>query len=121
MNKQATDEFADFEVNPIDDLLTGILIRYNVIPHLTYVVANGYECKLDPWLPKTNFGERVPTLIHRVLVERILHQVFLSPAFRPTTRFRRRCAGPAAGVREFAGNVNDTPFKGDCECSGRFT
>ena len=64
MNKQATDEFADFEVNPIDDLLTGILIRYNVIPHLTYVVANGYECKLDPWLPKTNFGERVPTLIY---------------------------------------------------------
>jgi acetyl esterase/lipase len=64
MKNQASDEFADFEVNPIDDLLTGILIRYDVIPHLTYVVANGYECKLDLWLPKTDFGERVPTLIY---------------------------------------------------------
>lgn len=56
-------EFADVEVNPIDDLLTGILMRYRIRPHLTYAIANNYECKLDLWVPE-NPGERVPTLMY---------------------------------------------------------
>jgi acetyl esterase/lipase len=64
MEEPEREEFEDIEVNPIDDLLTGILIRYKMIPNLTYVVANNYECKLDLWLPEKNLGERVPTLIY---------------------------------------------------------
>jgi len=64
MDEPWQDEFAGITVNPVDDLLTGILIGYKMIPNLTYVVANNYECKLDLWLPEIGMGEKVPTLIY---------------------------------------------------------
>lgn len=63
MEKRERDEFDEIEVNALDELLTGILIRYNMIPNLTYAIANNYECKLDLWLPESP-GERIPTLIY---------------------------------------------------------
>ncbi len=51
------------EVNPVDDLLTGILINYQVVHNVTYAIANNYECKLDLWLP-LEAGGPVPTLIY---------------------------------------------------------
>ena len=51
------------EVNPVDDLLTGILINYQVVNNVTYAIASNYECKLDLWLPLNAQGA-VPTLIY---------------------------------------------------------
>jgi acetyl esterase/lipase len=53
----------DVPINPIDDLLTGILIGYEVLPNVTYAIANNYECKLDLWRPLEAEGP-VPTLIY---------------------------------------------------------
>jgi acetyl esterase/lipase len=53
----------DVSVNPVDDLLTGILINYQVLPNVTYAIANNYECNLDLWLP-LDVDEAVPTLIY---------------------------------------------------------
>jgi acetyl esterase/lipase len=53
----------DVEVNPVDDLLTGILMKYQVVHNLTYAIANNYECKLDLWLPM-EVKKAVPTLIY---------------------------------------------------------
>jgi acetyl esterase/lipase len=63
VEEREIDEFAAIEVNAVDDLLTGILLRYNMIPNLTYAIANNYECKLDLWLPE-GAAEKVPTLIY---------------------------------------------------------
>jgi acetyl esterase/lipase len=63
MEERPEIDFAGIAVNPVDDLLTRILIRYRMIPGLTYAVANNYECKLDLWLPDWP-GEPVPTLIY---------------------------------------------------------
>jgi acetyl esterase/lipase len=51
------------DVNPVDDLLTGILINYEVTPNITYTLANNYECKLDLWVPMDS-EKPVPTLIY---------------------------------------------------------
>lgn len=53
----------DAKVNPADDLLTGILINYQVLPNVTYAIANNYECNLDLWLP-LDVDEAVPTVIY---------------------------------------------------------
>jgi len=53
----------DAKVNPVDDLLTGILINYQVLPNVTYAIANNYECNLDLWLP-LDVDEAVPTVIY---------------------------------------------------------
>jgi len=53
----------DVTANPVDDLLTGILIGYEVLPNVTYAIANNYECKLDLWRP-LDAEEAVPTLIY---------------------------------------------------------
>jgi acetyl esterase/lipase len=51
------------EINPVDDLLTGILMNYEVVNNLTYAIASNYECKLDLWVP-TDSDKPVPTLIY---------------------------------------------------------
>ena len=56
-------DLEDIEVNPVDDLLTGILINYQVVNNVTYAIASNYECKLDLWLPLNAQGA-VPTLIY---------------------------------------------------------
>lgn len=53
----------DAKVNPVDELLTGILINYQVLPNVTYAIANNYECNLDLWLP-LDVDEAVPTVIY---------------------------------------------------------
>jgi acetyl esterase/lipase len=53
----------DVTINPVDDLLTGILIGYEVLPNVTYAIASNYECKLDLWRPLDAQGA-VPTLIY---------------------------------------------------------
>ena len=63
MEEFNTRDLTGIEANPVDDLLTRILIRYRMIPDLTYAVANNYRCKLDLWLPEWP-GEPVPTLIY---------------------------------------------------------
>lgn len=61
----ANDDFNldDVIPNSVDDLLTRILINYEVIPHITYTIANNYECKVDLWLP-VDAKKPVPTLIY---------------------------------------------------------
>ena len=58
-----SEAFDGVEVNAVDDILTGILIGYRMIPGLTYTVANNYKCKLDLWLPECSI-KPVPTLIY---------------------------------------------------------
>lgn len=51
------------EINPVDDMLTGILMNYEVTPNITYALANNYECRMDLWVP-TDSEKPVPTLMY---------------------------------------------------------